>query len=278
MEKKVKRISAPRETGVQRHARMRIKNHGLDDGLFTIRDSNDFIKSVAYPALLRTLGAHASIRTQYGDLYRSASIGTGETDQKQYYVSTEHAKGEPVSFEVSVTDVHFLDDDELMVEWPIIETTDLATELMIESASRNDPEFGEDDDFDLDNEKTRLRLASGELETLAEAAVEGVDEDFGSLLYGDNVLRYAQKVLKLTADKRPQLQYMVGYGFEDEAYPVDIAIVPCDRLLGDTPAELQILGQLADESEHVVDDQLLKEFREALEVLDILKKTRRRTK
>lgn len=250
-------------------------------------DNNATILKYAVPVLADTLGAkNASYRGligKVGSLTRSATVFHSTTDKISYDVFIERSldtdnKGRNigrVTLQITMSHYHVLDETELITEWPLIEHVGAADNLLVDATMQHASSAGFSDELDLDDPLLNAELAQGQVDYLSELE-DGDGETMAVALLGTEVNRYAEKRLRLTTGMKPSLTYYAGYETDDDFYSLKLDDGFSTELVGNTPVELVVMSQLNKETFVLIDSEVMEELTEALEVVGILKRSRKR--
>lgn len=256
-------------------------------GIYQHADNNATILKYAVPALADTLGAKtASYRGligKVGSLSRSATVFRTKADKTSYDVFIERSmdignRGRDigrVTLQITMSHYHVLDEMELIAEWPLLEHTGAADGLLIDAAMQHAASASSSDEVDLDDPLLNAELGRGQADYLSELE-ESDDETMAAALLGTEVSRYVERRLRLTTGIRPSLTYCAGYETDEDSYALKLDDGFSMQLVGDTPAELAVMSQLNKETFVMIDSEIMQELTEALEVVGILKRSRKR--
>lgn len=203
-----------------------------------------------------------------------------ETDRVTYDVFIERSLDEVgrtgrsigrVTLQIVISHTHIMDELEVISEWPLIEATGAADSLLVDASMLHIQSAGVDDDVDLDDPDITREIMQSQSESLL-TLEEDDEESMVQVAFGSDVERYYEKKLRLTTGIRPSLSIDAGYQTDDDSFDMDLGDEYGHTLLGDTPAELDVMSQLSKETFTTIDAETMQEFLEALEVVGILKR------
>ncbi len=274
-------------------------------------DAADNLVTAVVPTLAETLGASTfniyGLRGRFGSFHREVTIEHANGDRTDYNVlaqriSDTNRRGGNLArivLEVVICDTHPLNDQELIAEWPLLESLGAADDLMTDSFKMhatddyteefdyNDPEINArlmraqaefiSDPFDDIATDDSIEAGSNDLEDEDDDEdVEDEDSEdsdsLGSTLYGQEVQHYFQKTLRIVRGKQPTITVKTGFETDSGNYPVSLGDAYSTTLIGDTLAELDIFTQLTHEAFKSIDSQSVREFEAALAIVGIIKR------
>lgn len=251
------------------------------NGIYGKGDSSAYILKYAVPALADTLDApnptYRSMVGKVGSLRREATRFTSESDRIEYEVFIDRST-EPddrgktigrVTLQIVLRYYHKLDDSEIITEWPLLEETGAATDLVTAAAGHHVPSEYMEDEINLDDPTLNAELMQAQFDAMAELD-EDSEESLPSVLFTSEVERYLEKKLRLVTGFRPSLSISAGYQTDESSFNLEIQDGYRTSLLGNTLEELDIMTQLNKEAFVTVDAEVMKEFLEALEVVGVL--------
>ncbi|MEO5499773.1 MAG: hypothetical protein ABIR46_04710 [Candidatus Saccharimonadales bacterium] len=250
------------------------RNTGADKYAIYLReDSNEFIARYIEPELLRAFGAKTLQYIGEINIDRSMPIHGKTNQQATWYevsVSRDIKNKVPFTVGVTITEEHKLSDEELLVQWPLLEKAELANVLKdafyIECTELDQSDL---EDFAEGNMTNALqaKLMQNEVDVLGEVDVE--KDDIAKTLFGKSVLVFAQRSLVLKRRSRPRLDFTAGYRYDGDTYTVLESAVDQinNQSLDGTLHELETFMNANRQFHHQVDSQESQEFIEALKIL-----------
>lgn len=251
------------------------------NGIYGKGDSSAYILKYAVPVLAATLDApnptYRSMVGRVGSLNRSATRYTSESDRIEYEVFIDRST-EPddrgktigrVTLQIVIRYYHQLDDSEIITEWPLLEETGAAADLVTAAAGHHVPSEYMEGEINLDDPALNAELMQAQLDAMSELDKDD-EESLPSVLFTSEVERYLEKKLRLVTGFRPSLSISAGYQTDESSFNFEIQDGYRTSLLGNTLEELDIMTQLNKEAFVTVDAEVMKEFLEALEVVGVL--------
>jgi hypothetical protein len=251
------------------------KKHGYredDRGIRTTAEASLYISRYLEPALIHAVGGVRKIigprRIGSGRFYRFAEKVTRDRVTQQYSVTGDKEARGPQKFEITVCESHPMSDIEIITEWPVIATTGLSKQLQQDVHKMFNDDFDPfNEEYDYDDPEIDMMIGANQM-VAAEQADNTAIYDF---IYGEEILKYFQKTLKLVEGQRPQVVFEAGYEYDDETYEIKLDD-PSDALVGSSPDELVAVNKLREAMLREISSELLREFEEALLILGIIKK------
>ncbi len=244
-------------------------------GIYTARDSRQFVEVTMLPAIDELLKHDGRARLRGTGYYisRSAEV-RGKDGCNTYYAVLIEGRGAEWETEITILEQNSLTDEELIAHWPAVVASGLAADLLDDSLS-GDPDTAIYDHEDVVSGSFPDALLA---HAQQDALEEGDDTSIQERIYQQNILFYVDRTLYITSGKPPRQELTFGYYYDDTCYPVGHNDEDTQQLVlvGDTPAELEAMSKIKRVCEREIDETHLQEFVNALVILGIMKRSRRR--
>jgi frataxin-like iron-binding protein CyaY len=265
-EKKFASHKDSRELARQKRAQVR-SNFTGKNGLYLCNDSSEFIDKYIDPELKRMFGKKTLNQVGSIDVERTARFQPVNSVFTDISINVERdlKQSIPFSATVAIAESKQLTDEEMLVQWPLLEAIGLADDMKDQETHELGYRLGVDGEDALELlSEDELALMQFESDIMEE--MDYSEEDITCSLFNDNVYLTVRKALYVVRRKRPKLTIQTSYQYDGEEYYVQYGAwaTPSTELVGDTLQQISLFTQASEEAQYVVEHEDATEFIEAL--------------